>query len=360
MAKSLLIMRLGSFAVMTVFALLFTTANASEMPKSWPWKGVAVNNITYTPEKLVALKKSLPNMNSVRLTLLPRQTATTKHLSPDEVWKDMAIWTNKMLDVCAKEGIVAIISIHEFPVDPRKNIDQTSPEFWGSEAERKNVLNYVDRMTKEFSPRGDELIAFDVLSEPMVAIKNQPMVPKEWPNLMLGIVSTIRKSSNKWITVTPGPGGFPRGYANFSPLSDKRIIYNAHMYEPHTFSLQGIREVWPIGPVYPGRIGLTYWDKKELSNTFQPLKEFQQKYQVPIWMGEFSAAIWAKGSTQYVSDIIAISNSNLWGWTYFDIDGFTAWNPNFNSNNPSKDTSVTNVGHASERWQMLNSVLGVH
>jgi hypothetical protein len=344
----------------SLFFCSVCVAYAGEMPASWPWKGVAINNITYTPEKLQALKKKLPKLNSVRLTLLPRQTAEIKHLTPDEAWKNMAAWTHQMLDVCAKENIVAIITIHQFPVDPSKNLDETSPEFWASPIERNNVLIYVDKLSKEFASRGTELAALEVLSEPMVAINNHPMLPKEWPELMTGIVSTIRKHSDKWIAVTPGSGGFPRGYANFTPLNDKHIIYGAHMYEPHTFALQGIRSSWPMGPVYPGRIGLTYWDKDAINNVFKPMKDFAQKYQVPVWLGEFSAAIWAKGSNQYLADIIDISNSNLWGWTYFDMDGFTAWNPSFEAEKPSIDTSAKNVGHSSARWHLLEYFLGAH
>jgi hypothetical protein len=244
---------------------------ATEMPKSWPWVGVTVNNLTFKAEELVTLKKQLPRLNSIRLTLLARQTAEQKHMTPAEAWKDMAAWTHKMLDVCAKNNIVAILSINQFPVDPNTAFNQDSPEFWSSDIERKNVTLYVDQMAKEFAFRGDELIAFEVLSEPFVAINKLPVQPKEWPSLMLQIVSTIRKYSNKWVVVTPGPGGFPRGYENFTPLDDQRIVYGAHMYEPHTFALQGVGASWPIGPAYPGVIGLTHWDKGRYQTRLNPL-----------------------------------------------------------------------------------------
>jgi hypothetical protein len=360
MAKSLLIMRLGSFAVMTVFALLFTTANASEMPKSWPWIGVTTDNLNFTPEELTALKKQLPRMNSIRLTLLARQTAERKHLTPAETWKDMAAWTNKMLDVCAKNNIVAIVSINQFPVDPATYINQDSPDFWSNATERRSVITYVEQMAKDFTSRGDELGAFEVMSEPFVAVNKQPLQPKEWPSLMLEIVSSIRKYSNKWIVVTPGPGGFARGYTKFVALNDRHIVYGAHMYEPNTFALQGVGESWPTGSSYPGRIGFTYWDKNALVKIFQPLKNFQNKYQVPVWIGEFSAARWAKGSNQYLLDVIDLSNSYGWGWAYFNMGGYHGWDPDYDSNYPTTDTPPKKIGHSSERWQMLNSTLGAH
>lgn len=349
-----------SLAALALFVYLSGTGYAGEMPKSWPWIGVTTDNLSFTPEELVALKKQLPKMNSIRLTLLARQTAERKHLSPDDAWKDMSMWANKMLDVCAKNNIVAVISINQFPVDPTTTIDQNNPEFWSSPIEQNNVVQYVERMSKEFTSRGDELAAFEVLSEPFVAINKQPIQPKEWPSLMNEIISVVRKHSNKWIVLTPGPGGFPRGYVNFAPLNDKRIVYGSHMYEPHTFALQGVGASWPVGPTYPGRIGITYWDKAQLANTFKPLRDFQTKYQVPVWVGEFSATRWGKGSNQYLLDVIDLSNTYGWGWAYFNMGGFHGWDPDFDSNYPTADTPAKKIGHSSERWQMLNSVLGGH
>lgn len=359
MTKSLLIMRLSSFVAMTLFSILVSTVSANEMPKSWPWTGVTTDNLNFTPDDLVALKKQLPKMNSIRLTLLARQTAERKHLTPAETWKDMAAWTNKMLDVCAKNNIVAIVSINQFPVDPAKEFNQEAPMFWKSVDERNNVKLYVEQMAKEFASRGDELIAFEVLSEPLVRFTGGQALPQEWHQMMLDNIDVIRRYSNKWIVVTPGIGGIPQGYTNFTPLSDKRIVYGTHMYEPWSFTLQGVPGGGAVGSTYPGYIGLTNWDKTQIANTFKPLRDFQTRYQVPVWIGEFSAARWAKGSNQFLLDVISLSNSYGWGWAYFNMGGFHGWDPDFDSNYPTPSTPAKKVGHSSERWQMLNSVLGL-
>lgn len=347
----------SSLSVFLLTFFLVESLQAKDTPKNWPWKGVVVDNLTTTPEQLVTLKNELPGMNSIRLTLLARQTAELNRLPPDEAWQDMVSWTHKMLDVCARLGISAVLSTHEFPTDPAVPVNQTSPKFWSSPIHINMMLSYVDRMSKEFAMRGDELTAFEILSEPVVLVNNQPQLPVQWPALIQKILATIRANSNKWVVVTPGLGGIPGGYSNFRPLDDKRIIYGTHMYQPWTYTLQGI-DNRPFGLSYPGRIQLTYWDKNQISNVFAPLRTFQLKYEVPVWVGEFSAARWAKGSNKYLQDVIDHCKLYSWGWAYFSIGNFHAWDPDYDSNYPTIETPPRKAGHTSERWLMLKTILG--
>jgi len=350
----------SSFVTFLVFLFLLfvgVSGQAAEMPTSWPWEGVTVNNLSFSPDQLSALKKDLPGVNSIRLTLLPRLTAKRKGMTPDQAWGDIAGWITRMLDACAKNGIVAIVSVHQFPVDPADGIKQNSTEFWSSSKHRDDVIKYVDRMASRFAGRGTELVAFEVLSEALVAVNHRARLPKEWPPLMRRIVSTIRRHSDKWIIVTPGPGGFPRGYKNFRPLADSRIVYGAHMYEPHRFALQGVKNR-PLGYVYPGRIGVRYWDKNQIAKKFAPLRRFQKRYNVPVWIGEFSAARWARGGERYLLDIVDLCRSYGWGWAYFNIGGFHAWDPSYDSTYPTENKHPKKIGHRSKRWQTLRSVLG--
>jgi len=44
-----------------------------------------------------------------------------------------------------------------------------------------------------------------------------------------------------------------------------------------------------------------------------PLLSFQRKFNVPVWIGEFSAIRWAPNSEQYLSNLISYSINTLWG-----------------------------------------------
>lgn len=341
-----------SIIMLSVFGPSFDVY-CKDMPNHWPWRGVTVDNLTFNPNELETLKDRLKLLSAIRITLRPRSTAKMRHLSPEIAWAKNLKWADKMLDECRKLNIVGIISVHEFPIDPSLGITQSSKEFWNSAKLLNNVVERVDKLASHFSSRGEELAGFEVLSEPFVAVNNYPRKPKEWPNLLLRIVQTIRKHSDKWIVVTPGPAGLPRGYEKFTPLNDSRIVYGAHMYEPNRYTMQGIKGR-RLGYSYPGLVGLTYWNDAKLIQAFEPLKKFQDLYSVPIWIGEFSAARWARGSQRYLGDIVNYCDKNNWGWAYFNIGGFNAWDPNFNSEYPLKSNlAKEKVGIKSNRWKFL-------
>ena len=48
----------------------------------------------------------------------------------------------------------------------------------------------------------------------------------------------------------------------------------------------------------------------------QPLREFQLKYNVKIYVGEFGCVAWAKGAEQWFKDWISIYEEYGWDWTY--------------------------------------------
>lgn len=346
--------RAGRFLFLFVFAIALATplASAGEMPKNWPWHGVTVNNLSFFPARLATLKKKLPGMNSIRLTLLPTLTAKREHATADQAWISMVKWTNQMLDQCAKYGVEAVITIQNIPVAGSlgPGVTQANPRFWSSAAQRDAILKYVARMAREFSTRGDELAAFEVISEPKLRAFGHVELPKEWPELMRRIVRTIRQYSDKWIVVTPGVGGKPQGYKGFRPLDDNRIIYGAHMYEPYPYTLQGI-DGRMIGLRYPGNINGVYWDRARLTAALRPLRQFQDKYDVPVWLGEFSAARWAKGSGRYLLDVVNLCDEYGWGWAYFNIGGFNAWDPDYGPAYTPR--SPVKEGDQSPRWKTL-------
>ena len=165
------------------------------------------------------------------------------------------------------------------------------------------------------------------------------------------MVKAIRKfDAQRYVEVALSMGGLPSGYgANLQPIDDSHIIYTAHMYMPYAYSHQGLSS-WPKrGVVYPGWIGLQYWDANALEKFMSPLILFQQKYDVPILIGEFSAVRWAPNSNQYLSDLINIFDKHKMAWTYYSFKGFQGWNPSCAENFGSNKCGDENTS----RWQLL-------
>jgi hypothetical protein len=99
------------------------------------------------------------------------------------------------------------------------------------------------------------------------------------------------------------------------------------MYLPHAFTHQGVHDDWSKRWVYPGEIAGRPWGKAQLEAALQPVVEFQQRYGVHIYIGEFSAIRWApEGSAyRYLRDLIEIFEAHGWDWSYHAFREWSGW-----------------------------------
>lgn len=329
-----------------------------DVPTNWPWRGVVLSSTNNIPEDISPLVHQL-DVNSVRVTLKVRDFAKRQNLDPRTAWEKNLQWADSMLDACKKNGIVGIISLHQIPIDPTLNLTQDSPGFWNDPQQLSEAIRLAGLLANHFKDRGWELGAYELLSEPVLRDGKSMKIPPQWPQLMQMIIKEIRKyDSQRWIVVTPGPGGLPKGYKEFKPLAFEKIVYGAHMYVPHVFTHQGIGGR-KRGFTYPGMIIYTYWDKQALINYLKELRSFQEEYGAFVWIGEFGAVRWADGGEQYLLDLTSIFNQYGWGWCYFAYKGYHGWNPDYDTNfstDDPKDWKWHYVGKKSTRWTTLKKM----
>ena len=143
----------------------------------------------------------------------------------------------------------------------------------------------------------------------------------------------------------------PQGYEDFEPLPGNKVIYNAHFFQPHQYTHQGIgNKAFDI--VYPGLIGLQYWDKTKLENISYHLKDFQEKYDVPILIGSFSKMNWIKDDNQWLIDSLNIFENNQWSWLYFIVgqDPWRGWDPRYIGDYEAK--KINYYGNT-KTWKLL-------
>lgn len=122
------------------------------------------------------------------------------------------------------------------------------------------------------------------------------------------------------------PIGWNRGY----DLKD--IIYSVHCYSPFQLTHQGIGADYPpFGAVYPGTIDNIVWDSILLRQAVQPAVNFQKRYRVPIYIGEFSCVRWANNHSaiRWLTDFISIMESYGWDWTYHAYKEYHGWSVEF-------------------------------
>lgn len=341
-----------------LFALILYPINlySADFPSNWPWRGINIISSQTTSDDVRFLKSQL-NLNSLRLTLKPRFLARSEKIHYTVAWEKTLAWADQIIETCKSENIACIIHISEFPIDPESGLRQDDPSFWNNPVELQKVRSLTAEIASRFKHSGDELAAYQILSEPLVRKQKSNTMPAAWIELQNSIVKTIRDfDPERWICATPGPGGLVEGYENFLPLSHKKIIYTAHMYTPHGFTHEGLGKR-PRGLRYPGRYGMQFIDHRYLAKNLSILKQFQDETQVPVWISEFSAVRWAAGSEQYLRDLVMLFNQYSWGWAYHCYNCFDGWDPHYGNQFDARTKhEIMHDDSSTPRWNTLKAL----
>ena len=163
---------------------------------------------------------------------------------------------------------------------------------------------------------------------------NEPKV-SDWDTLQKELISLVRAHTDKPIVVS-----CTGLYFQFEkPLEGTNLWYSHHDYYPFPFTHQGIGDHPITDAVYPGLSGWsallqerTIWNQEGKRAHFNVIKAFQDKYHVPIYIGEFSSVNGSIGGDKWCADSIELFNEFGWSWFYLEwfVEGstFDGWKPN--------------------------------
>jgi hypothetical protein len=133
------------------------------------------------------------------------------------------------------------------------------------------------------------------------------------------------------------------------------------MYMPGEFTHQGVHRKGP--PVaYPGQIAGRLWDKAQVQRALQPVVDFQKRYNVHIFVGEFSAIRWAPDGSacRYLTDLIDVFEANGWDWTYHAFREWNGWSVEHGSDpaNTAAVSTPTDRQRLLQKWFAKNKKPG--
>ena len=175
--------------------------------------------------------------------------------------------------------------------------------------------------------------AYDLANEPVVSkqypydytypLDNTIMM---WPTLAETLVNEIRLIDPvKSIIIESLNYGVSLDDIKPIDASVPNIIYSVHLYQPGQLTGQ----FGPATPVntYPGTIDGIYYDKAKLKEILAPLKAYQEKYRVPIYIGEFGCVRWAPSNSayNYIRDCIEIFEEYNWDYDYYSFRTWNGW-----------------------------------
>lgn len=304
------------------------TSRVKDMP---PLRGVMSPRL-YRSGDIEDLSKWKANLVRWQIARNWGKTGMDRDLGEYSKWIDSKIAElDKVLVAAKKNGIKVIIDLHSPP--------------GGRYADRNMAMNYEkkyadqfieiwQRMAKHF--KGNSAIwAYDLINEPF---QTRP-AKIDYLTLQIKAAKAVRAidpdvpiiiESNIWST--------PETYKYLSPVPMKNIIYQVHMYIPTTFTHQNVYTNWGVKSikqqtvVYPGFIEDENFNRETLRKYLQPVIDFQNKYGVRIYAGEFSVARWAPGAAKYLDDCISIFEENHWDWTYHAYREFHGWSVEHSKN----------------------------
>ena len=203
------------------------------------------------------------------------------------------------------------------------------------------------------------LLGYDLLNEPNTKDEVDFWHTTALPQLIKRVRTIDR---NTYVIVETAPWALPDQAfpPSLTPVRDPKAIYSFHFYYPHSYTHQGLYTYKGAefeGRPYPGMLRLfessapMYWDKAALEDSMKGAIEFQKKYGVKIFVGEFSVIRWAPGAARWLSDVIEIFEKHHFSWTYHCYGYWNGWNPTFSADAP--ESAVADGGVETDRMKLL-------
>jgi len=268
--------------------------------------------------------------NVIRWQLIrhARRGETSFTLADYDAWLEQElVKLDAALPLCEKYGLLVVVDLHSPPGGRRTVSGYVGSDggLFTDKAAQEKFVEVWQKMARRYKD-SRAVWGYDLANEPVEDAVAESAA--DWQELAGRAARAVRAIDPKHaIIIEPAQWGDPKGLKELRPLDVPGVVYSVHMYLPHAFTHQGVHDDGTKRWVYPGEIAGKHWDKAALEAALQPVVEFQQRYGVHIYMGEFSAIRWApEGSAyRYIKDLIEIFESRGWDWTYHAFREWSGW-----------------------------------
>lgn len=226
--------------------------------------------------------------------------------------------------------------------------DQDKASFWHNPALRESFVANWEWFATAFQ-NDPGLAGLDLMNEPNPPRPSGTAAQAHalWRPLAESAISAIRTSGVTLPIIFEGFGGGQAiGLRDLQPFNDSQVVYSFHLYTPHEITHQRVSSAWPRTIPYPAGpewqlkdavLEAGGWDRNRLELALNDVIAFQQRYKLPIFVGEFSCVRWAPNGAagRYIGDCLALSKRYGWSWCYHEFRGWSGWDAEIPSAEPS-------------------------
>lgn len=241
----------------------------------------------------------------------------------------------EMLDWCDKYSVHCVLDIHNalgrrFGGDPR---------LWREEAFQDRFVKLWEKIAVAFRDHPANA-AYELLNEPEPPADAQHV----WNPLYKRTLAAIRKIDKDRACIVNSVGyAKPGNFAILEPADDPNVVYSFHNYAPGPYHAQKRRELKDQSTYYyPGYVPLKrpqkpeewqdfnmchyapteakHWNRQQLIEEWAAVWEFQEKYDRPLFCGEFGCVSDVPEMTDmiYLMDEISIFQERNIHWTLYN------------------------------------------
>lgn len=226
---------------------------------------------------------------------------------------------DRAVKAAEQAGLYVALTCREGPGRPDF---ERSHEIWRDAVAQENYAKMWRELASHYRGRAS-IVGYDLMCEPHPDQEAKQSLG-DWNALANKITVAIREVDQQTpILVNSRGWAYPQLFESLQPTGDPRTVYTVHFYDPHYYTHQKAtnKVVYP-GFTVPWKKQDGAWTKSTLERSLAPVRVFQQKHHVPIFVGEFGCARFAPGAEEWLRDQMDLYEGYGWSWAYW---AFREW-----------------------------------
>ncbi len=253
-------------------------------------------------------------------------SSNTSDAAPYAIDETLLSYLDTVVKNTLRAGMTIIVDFHQACMLGDTSLydapDTVSPKYlaiWQQLAE--HYKEYPDR------------VVFEAINEP--GVNTTTFTSAKLMELQEKVLEIVRKTSEtRKLMVATGSNNSVRQIENITQnlINDKNVIAAVHCYWPMSFTHQGANWIKNDDGTlkYPGGVKYTAAAKAEVESAIKICKDFSEKNNMAVWLGEFGVyqggGAAAEDVQAYLSDFTKLCKDNKISWCYWEYNvGFGAY-----------------------------------